>query len=288
MCVPRDGHGRRWRWWLARPPDPDGPFITGTEHVIGRCDSVLLKGDGVSIGRSPEFSGCLLDLRVKLEGMIIAEYTLDHPFLRETLQRVPELEVTWEDSYIDPDGRLLIIAWVDCEDFDALDVALADDSTVEEPTVLTEAGGRRLYRFELVGAGAESSIMSSVFDVGGMQLEITATSEGWRNRTRYPSRDAFERVYRFCLERDIDFQFHSIYEPAERLGHDHLPLSDAQRETLIEAVDSGYLDIPRGSSLEELGDRLGISESAASERFRRGVKALVEATIHQAGERGAQ
>ena len=212
--------------------------------------------------------------------MLIAEYTLDHPVLRQTLQRVPGIELTWEDSYTDPDGRMRIIVWIDCEDFDALDAAIAADPTVAEPTVLTEAGGRRLYRFNLVGTGAESSIMPLMVDVGGVQLELTATREGWRNRTRFPSRKAFEQVYRFCLDHDIGFEFHRIYERSELFSPDTLNLTAAQRETLIEAVDSGYLDIPRQSSLEELGGRLGISESAASERFRRGVKSLVKGTIY--------
>ncbi|WP_232703255.1 helix-turn-helix domain-containing protein [Halobacterium wangiae] len=212
--------------------------------------------------------------------MIIAEYTLDHPFLRETLQRVPGIEVTWEDSYTDPDGQMWTIAWIDCADLDVLDLAIADDPTVARPTVLTEAGGRRLYRFTLVGEGAEASIMPLVVEAGGVQLEITASGEGWRNRTRFPSREAFEQVYRFCLEHEVDFEFHRIYERSEILDHDLPALSDAQRATLTEAVDSGYLDIPRQSSLDELGERLGISESAASERFRRGVKNLTEQTIY--------
>ncbi|WP_256527528.1 helix-turn-helix domain-containing protein [Natrinema marinum] len=46
------------------------------------------------------------------------------------------------------------------------------------------------------------------------------------------------------------------------------------------AVETGYLDIPRSCSLAELGDRFDISPNAAFERFRRGVKALVENTVH--------
>lgn len=220
-----------------------------------------------------------------MDTLVIAEYTLNHPILRETLQLVPGIELTWEDSYTDLNGRMWVIAWIDCEDFDALDAAIVDDPTVAEPTLLAEASGRRLYRLELVDRGAEASIMPVVVEVGGVHLELAATSEGWRNRTRYPSREAFEQVYRFCLDHDIGFEFHRLYERSELFSPDTPDLSDAQCETLIEAVDSGYLDIPRGSSLEVLGDRLGISESAASERFRRGVKTLVEETIYPVVDR---
>lgn len=211
--------------------------------------------------------------------MIIAEYTLDHPILRRTLNRVPGAKLAWEDSFMDSDGRLRDIAWMECDDFEALDAVLSDDPTVANPTVLTETGGRRLYRYDLAGDGTESSIMPVVVEVGGVHQEVTASDEGWRNRTRYPDREAFQRVYRFCREKDVDFAFHRLYEESPMAGTEGHGLSDLQRETLVEAVNCGYLDVPRRSSLEELADRLGIAESSASERFRRGVRNLIERTL---------
>ena len=213
--------------------------------------------------------------------MIIAEYTLDHPVLSQTLRRLPGIELSWEDSYSGPDGRVRMIAWVDCDDFDAFDAAVEADPTVANPRVLAAVGGRRLYRLDLVGEGAESSIMPVLVEGGGVHQSVTATAAGWRNRSRFPDRESFEEVYRFCLDHGIEFTFHRIYEQSELMGPEAPALSEAQLETLIEAVDSGYLDIPRGSSLEELGERLGISESAASERFRRAVKRLVQQTVHR-------
>lgn len=220
------------------------------------------------------------DARIE-DPMIIAEYTLDHPTLRQTLRRVPGVRLTWEDSYSGLDGRIKLILWIGCDDFDALDAALDADPTVADPTVLTEVGGRRLYRFDLVGEAAERSIFPTLIEVGGVHQDVTATSDGWRNRTRFPDREAFERVYRFCREHGIGFEFNRIYERSELFGPEVPEVSDAQLATLIEAVDSGYLDIPRGASLEELGERLGISQTAASERFRRAVKNLVQHTVYE-------
>ncbi|WP_227377759.1 helix-turn-helix domain-containing protein [Haladaptatus halobius] len=56
-------------------------------------------------------------------------------------------------------------------------------------------------------------------------------------------------------------------------------LTDTQRETLLSAVDYGYFEIPRESSLAELATQLGISQNAASERIRCGVKQLVTETL---------
>lgn len=213
--------------------------------------------------------------------MIIAEFTLDHPILRETLRHVPDIEVTWEHSYRTSADRMQIIAWMEASDFETVEAAMSDDTSVANPTMLTEVGERRLYRVDVIGDGREVSIMPLLVDVGGVQLELTATQDGWRNRVRFPDREGFERVYRFCRDHDIDFTFHQLYETTDRFGVDAGELTESQYETLVEAVDSGYLEIPRRCSLAELGERLGVSESAASERFRRAVKKLIEQTVYQ-------
>lgn len=212
--------------------------------------------------------------------MIIAEFTLDHPILRETLNRHPGLRITWEHSYRTSDDHMQMIFWAEGSDFEAVESTMSDDSSVAAQSVLAEVGDRHLYRVNLVGESRETSIMPLLVDVGGVQQQLTATHDGWQNRVRFPNREAFERVYRFCRGHDIDFTFDRIYEQSDRFGQHSPEMTEAQHETLVEAVDSGYLAIPRQCSLAELGERLGVSESAASERFRRSVKTLVEQTVY--------
>lgn len=211
--------------------------------------------------------------------MIIAEYTLDHVILLETLERAPSTRVTWEESHTGPNGQRRFIAWVESDDFDAVDRGVRADPSVTDPKVLAEPADRRLYRFDLTGEAAETDIMPLLMEVGGVHRELVATSDGWRNRTQFPDRQALERVFRFCRDRGIPFTFHRIWEQTDRYGDGPTVLTDAQREVLLTAVDSGYLDIPRRSSLAELGARLGVSESAASERFRRATRNLVRQTL---------
>lgn len=211
--------------------------------------------------------------------MIIAEYTIDHPILRKTIQRNPGVEITWEDSYPGSDGSENTLVWIDSDDFTAVEAALRDDPTVADSTVLTEAGDRRLYRFELSAAGAEQSITPLLAEVGGVHQNLVADENGWHNRTKFPDRSAFEQVYQFCRDHGLTFTVDQIYRTTDDTVDVDGGLSDTQRDTLIEAVESGYLDIPRHTSLAELGDRLGVSESAVSERFRRGVKTLIRETI---------
>jgi predicted DNA binding protein len=207
--------------------------------------------------------------------MILVEYTVDHPILRRTRTRVPGIEITWEESHEGPDQQREFLAWVDCEDFETFETAVRDDPTVTAPELLTELDERRLYRFPLTEEGKEADAMPLYMEVGGVHEGMVATSDHWHNRTRFPDRDAFQRVYRFFRSHDIEVTLDRLWEEANPREATGSNLTDIQRETLVVAMECGYLDIPRRCSLAEFGDQLGVSQSAASERFRRAVKTLL-------------
>lgn len=211
--------------------------------------------------------------------MIIIEFVLDHPVFRETLRRVPDAEITWEDAFKTATDRMQMIVWIDARDPGAVDAALEADPTVTGAKRLTETDDRRLYRIDYARIGRETSLVPVLYETGGVIQSAVGTSDGWQYQIRLPNREGVARVYEFCRAKDIDFTFLRLYEGREWPSDDGLGLSEPQRETLLEAARSGYLDIPRECSLAELGGRLGVSESAASERFRRGVKELVEQTL---------
>jgi hypothetical protein len=52
-------------------------------------------------------------------------------------------------------------------------------------------------------------------------------------------------------------------------------LTDRQREALRVALETGYFSVPRETSLEDLAKRLDVSDTAASQRLRRGVENLI-------------
>ncbi|OTF01913.1 helix-turn-helix domain-containing protein [Halorubrum sp. SD683] len=61
---------------------------------------------------------------------------------------------------------------------------------------------------------------------------------------------------------------------------DALPtLTARQREVLLAAHRNGYFEIPRGVTLEAIGDELGIGRRATEEHFRRAVNKLMDAFV---------
>lgn len=212
--------------------------------------------------------------------MIIVELTVDSPVLSESLRRVSGLEIEWEQTYTRPDGRTQMLFWVVADDFEEVESALDDDPSVINPTALTDTGDRRLYRVDFTALGDETNLLPQLTEVGGVLQEAVGTREGWRCQIRFPDREGFESIYRFCLDNGVGVTLHRLYEQTDPSADSGYSLTAAQRQTLLEAVDCGYLEIPRRCTQQEFAERLGISDTATSQRFRRGVKRLILETIY--------
>lgn len=217
--------------------------------------------------------------------MIIVEFRLEYPILRETLRDAPGMKVTWEQSDRTADGRHQILFWAEGGDFDAFDEGLEADPTVTAPTCAIEIGDQRLYRIELKEASQRTSIYPVLVQEASILQQVTATHRGWEFRVAFPTKKGFSRFRESCRANDIEFDVHRFYRERGSRDTPQFGLTAPQRETLIAAIDSGYLEIPRENSLADLSDRFDISETAASERFRRGVKTLIESTVYPDSER---
>jgi predicted DNA binding protein len=61
-------------------------------------------------------------------------------------------------------------------------------------------------------------------------------------------------------------------------------LSSVERETLAAAVEGGYFETPRGTSLGELAEEFDVSKSAVSKNLRRGQAKLTERVVDVMGD----
>ncbi|MDF9744364.1 helix-turn-helix domain-containing protein [Natrinema salsiterrestre] len=218
--------------------------------------------------------------------MLLATLLVDYPILRETLSNAPGVTLTWEQSDLTGDGDHRMLVWVDGSDDEiaAFEAGLDVDPTVAESLQEIAFGDRWLYQLELTSAGKATSVYPTVIKEGGVLQEVTATDEGWFFRVAFPSNEALERFHAFFLERDLEVDVRKLRDTRETADsgdtRSQFGVTNRQREALVAAVDAGYLDIPQSCSLAELGERLDISQNAASERFRRGVRTLIENTVY--------
>lgn len=207
--------------------------------------------------------------------MIFACIYLDHPLLRDALEAAPGTEVEWERA--DTTDGSEVLFWAQGDDSEAFDAALEDDRTV---TVLRsfDAGDRRLYRVRLTGEGVNLDLYPVLVETASLVRRATATHEGWRCRLCFADRSALERFVEACRERDVGFDIVRLHEWRSP-RHPQFGLTDTQRETLETAFEVGYFEVPREQDLTALAERLGVSDTAASQRLRRGLSTLLERTV---------
>ena len=111
-------------------------------------------------------------------------------------------------------------------------------------------------------------------------LRATGREDAWTLTLRFDTREALAVSSEQWRSFDLDVTVESINETMERPDHGPSPtLTRCQRETLRAALRSGYFDVPRAATLQDLGQELGVSDTAISQRLRRGLRSLVATNL---------
>lgn len=101
-------------------------------------------------------------------------------------------------------------------------------------------------------------------------LEVTAT-DAWHVRVRFPDHESVTAFRNRARTRGMRAEVRRL-----RTVPDDRPelLTPVQRRTLVVAIEQGYFEIPRQSTLDDLAADLGVSKQAVSERLRRALGAV--------------
>lgn len=210
--------------------------------------------------------------------LAISELFLSSPklVLAPTIDANPDASVCIEPQPAMDTDRQRFFVHVECDDFDAFEAALEDDYTAEDPFILTESDGFRIYRLTLTD---EVTVVSpQVAELGGIVLEMQSRNRGWQVKLQVPDRETLAAFRDFCVTNDIEYELERLYQTEPNRQTD-VYLRESQREMLLTAYEAGYFEVPRAASQAELATELGISDSAVSQRVRRAVERLIANTI---------
>lgn len=178
-------------------------------------------------------------------------------------QAIPYVWVTGEPASLEQ-LRETLAASEKTTDVSVLDRLMIDDSDREQ----------HLIRVEWILD--ELDIIRGILDAEGAILEGESLNHHWALQFRFQSHEQVATFYQFLTENEVrDFRIQSIYELDSRSDRNQANLTPEQREALVVAADAGYFDIPRETDLTTVGEDLGITQQAASERVRRGVRNVV-------------
>jgi hypothetical protein len=176
--------------------------------------------------------------------------------------------------------------WASGGSFGRFEAALAEDPTITTFESLAEENEARLYRVQYSSEVPEVDAYRALVALDGAVLHAENDGQGWFVRVRFPSREAIAEFRERCWESAFDIHIRAVYDREQQAPQHRFGLTGAQHETLLTALHSGYFTIPRGASLQDVADELGVSSQAASERLRRGMKSLIRTTLAEAEDRG--
>ncbi|MFC6765392.1 helix-turn-helix domain-containing protein [Natrinema soli] len=173
--------------------------------------------------------------------------------------------------------------WVAGVDRETADDAFAADPSVEVAELLVETDSRLLYDVTFAEETGTEFLWNELLIDGGSLLEARATDGWWQVTVRYRDRDLLTEAYERLVGRGISADLRRVTDVTDADSHE-TRLTPEQQEALEAALEYGYFEIPRGVSMEELAEELGISHQALSERFRRAYETLVDAELQPAGK----
>lgn len=204
--------------------------------------------------------------------------------LRETFDRVPGAEFETVRVAAHEGGDVLPFLWGFASDLETLHAALVADSSTSTVRFISEDGQRRLYRISW--QSDVHTVVSTLLREAGTLLGATGEADHWTFRVLFPDHDAISTTHEVCQERGIDITVRRVTGVGDTIDSTGMNLSEKQYEALTAAFEEDYYDVPRGMTLEELADTVGVSHQALSERLRRGHQALISSFLSDALEHG--
>lgn len=196
----------------------------------------------------------------------------DEFVLRQSLTTIEGLTVEVERVAAHNGDSVMPYVWLRNGDKDVTEAALADDPTVEQVEMLANLESEWLYKMEWVDQ-IETLVRILVEEEGSI-MAATGNETRWMLRILFPDREALSQTYDYCRNHDLSLDVRQIHQ----LEDDHqgpFGLTEEQQETLALAAERGYYEVPRDVTAEELGDEIGVTHQAVSERVRRGHSKLV-------------
>lgn len=194
--------------------------------------------------------------------------------LGRVLQEYPEVEIELE-RLVPLREAIVPLFWIEGGDPTAIEETLTNDSLTKRVQQLTKTGDRYLY--EVRWDPDIDGLLGVFLNTEAQILQAEGTADVWDFRLQFRSRDSLVEFRQACEKQDIPLTLRRLYNPS--VPEDNGRLTDNQYEALVSAYEKGYFEVPRATSMDELAAEFGISDSALSQRIRRGTSALIAETL---------
>ena len=199
--------------------------------------------------------------------------------LGEAFDRTDDAEVETAPVVAPKDGNVMPFLWGRAADLDALHRGFQRDPSTASVECLSRNDDYSLYRVRW--EPRIRAIVSVLLQIEGTLLGAKAKEDRWTFRILFPEHDTVSKTHDYCRENGIDLSIRRVQrvDYSTDCDRERIELSDKQHEALTTAYEKGYYEIPRGVTLEELAEEVGVSHQALSERLRRGYHKLISNSV---------
>jgi len=151
---------------------------------------------------------------------------------------------------------------------------LESQAGVRSLTRLEASAGRSLYHgtFER----AQGTIVSPLSNAAVSVLSGTGDGSGWQFRVLCRDRRSLSEFTERVTGQGVPVTLDRVSPYEDSRGES---LSEKQVAAVLAAYDAGYFEVPRRTTVEDLAMGMGISDSAFSQRLRRGLRAVVAESV---------
>jgi len=164
--------------------------------------------------------------------------------------------------------------WASNDSVEAIEAELSEETEIESFTIVDRTNGEALVRVEW--SELTDELFEALAATSASILEGVGEEDTWRLQLRFDDHDQLSKFFRRCAEKEMSLHLETVHNPGVHQPLDEQArLTDDQREALEAALEAGYFEVPRRTNLVELADQLGISDSALSQRLRRGTGAIL-------------
>jgi predicted DNA binding protein len=197
--------------------------------------------------------------------------------LSETFDVVPD--VTFETVRVAAHSPQSVMPFIraSSSEINELNGPLNHDTTTRRVVRLSRDDECMLYRITW-GSKVRTAIEKFV-QADGSLLGAYGGADRWKLRLLFPDQASVSETYNNWRDHSIDPSIQRVSGVSDVADSNGINLSSCQHETLIEAFETDYYDIPRGITLDGLADKLDVSHQALSERLRRGHRNLIATTL---------
>lgn len=203
---------------------------------------------------------------------IIADITLPAATfpLGRVLQSFPDATIELE-RVVPLGGTVMPFLRIEGEDLTAIEASLRDHHQVERVDVRTTSETEAL--FDVRWSPDADGLVAALSNANAAVLDARGTAESWDFRLRFAAHEDLSTFNMALTESGVPVTLRRIHHPP---FEEAAPMSSVQRETLLSAYREGYFQVPRRINQADLAAELEISDSALSQRLRRGIATLIE------------